>query len=198
MRDLVLASSSPRRRELLAGLGLAFRIAAADVDETPHRGEGPLELVRRLADAKAIAVAGDPVISADTIVEVDGTILSKPADAADARRMLRQLSGRTHRVHTGVAVRSGGRRELEVVTTEVTFAPLGAPVIAWYVASGEPFDKAGAYAIQGRAGAFVASVHGSVSNVIGLPLATVVAMLADLTPWTLGQPSADEDRRRRS
>lgn len=189
MRDLVLASSSPRRRELLAGLGLAFRIVAADVDETPHRGEGPLELVRRLADAKAIAVAGDPVISADTIVEVDGTILAKPADAADARRMLRQLSGRTHRVHTGVAVRSGGRRELEVVTTEVTFVPLGAPVIAWYVASGEPFDKAGA---------FVASVHGSVSNVIGLPLATVVAMLADLTPWTLGQPSADEDRRRRS
>lgn len=194
MDDLVLASASPRRRELLGWLGLAFRVVPADVDETAHPGEAAIELVRRLAHAKAIAVDGDPVIAADTVVEVDGTVLGKPADAADARRMLGRLSGRAHRVHTGVAVQAGGRRELQVVTTEVSFVVLSTSAVDWYVATGEPFGKAGAYAIQGAAGAFVSSVRGSVSNVAGLPLATVVAMLQQLTGWTIGQPGGDAHR----
>ena len=149
----------------------------ADVDETPLPGESPLDLVRRLAVAKAAAVDGDPVLAADTIVEVDGEILGKPVDAADARRMLRRLSGRSHRVHTGVAVRSGEQVEVEVVTTIVTFVALTAESIDWYLATGEPFDKAGAYAIQGAGGVFVEAIRGSVSNVVGLPLATVARLL---------------------
>ena len=124
MTGLVLASGSPRRRELLAQLGVPFTVVPADVDETPLPHESPRDLVRRLAVAKAAAVVGDPVLGADTIVEVDGEILGKPVDAGDAKRMLRRLSGRSHRVHTGVAVRSGERAEVEVVTTIVTFVAL--------------------------------------------------------------------------
>jgi len=141
---LVLASASPRRRDLLSQLGLSFAVVAPDVDETPRPGERAVELVRRLAVDKAAAVDGDPVLAADTTVEVDGEILGKPTDAADARRMLRRLSGRSHKVHTGVAVRSGGRLETEVATTIVTFVALTPPVLEWYVGTGEPFDKAGA------------------------------------------------------
>ena len=117
------------------------------------------------------------MLAADTIVEVDGEILGKPADADDARRMLRSLSARTHLVHTGVAVRRDGATVCEVVTTSVTMTAMSDAAIEWYVATGEPMDKAGAYAIQGAGGAFVAAIDGSASNVVGLPLATVVELL---------------------
>jgi nucleoside triphosphate pyrophosphatase len=180
---LILASTSPRRRELIAVLGIPFRVVApVGVDETPRDGESPRELARRLAAEKATSVHGDPVLAADTVVEIDGEILGKPVDADDARRMLQRLSGRTHLVHTGVAVRAGDGVlvgvDVEVVTTSVRFAPLTPEAIEWYLATGEPFDKAGAYAIQGAGGVFVESVEGSVSNVVGLPLATVASMLS--------------------
>jgi septum formation protein len=176
--ELVLASTSPRRRELLGLLGIPFRaLAPIGVDESPLDGELPPEMVGRLAEAKARSVEGEAVLAADTIVELDGDVLGKPVDADDAGRMLRRLSGRTHRVHTAVAVRSGDVVELEVVTTEVSFVPLTAEAIDWYVGTGEPLDKAGAYAIQGAGGVFVDEVRGSVTNVVGLPLATVVRLL---------------------
>lgn len=174
---VVLASGSPRRRDLLEQLGVAFSVVVPDVDETPRPGERPLDLVRRLAADKAAAVAGDPVLAADTIVEVDGEILGKPADADDARRMLRRLSARSHRVHTGVAVRSGQDTRVEAVTTIVSFVPLTPPLIEWYLGTGEPFDKAGAYAVQGHGAIFVETIRGSVSNVVGLPLTTVARLL---------------------
>jgi septum formation protein len=163
---------------LLSVLGLPFRVAEPqEVDETPVDGEQPMALVRRLAEAKVRSVGGDPVVAADTIVEVDGEVLGKPVDVEDARRMLRRLSGRTHLVHTAVAVRSGELFDLEVVTTSVRFTPLSPEAIEWYLATGEPLDKAGAYAIQGAGGVFVDEIQGSVSNVIGLPLHTVVRLL---------------------
>ncbi len=183
---LVLASASPRRRELLAQLGLTFAVVAPDVDETPLARERPIDLVRRLALAKAAVVDGDPVLAADTTVEVDGEILGKPVDDADARRMLRRLSGRAHKVHTGVAARAGDRVEVDVVTTIVTFVPLQPAVIDWYVGTGEPLDKAGAYAIQGAGGVFVEHVRGSVSNVVGLPLTTVAKLLGLVADWHPG------------
>jgi septum formation protein len=186
---LVLASTSPRRRELLSVLGIPFRaVAPVDVDETPLDGEPAADLVRRLAVAKARSVEGEPVLAADTVVEIDGEILGKPVDADDARRMLRRLSGRVHRVHTGVAVRSADTVELDVVTTSVRFVPLSSDAVEWYVASGEPLDKAGAYAIQGRGGVFVEGVEGSASNVVGLPLATVVELLERVGIRGFGAP----------
>jgi septum formation protein len=186
---LILASGSPRRQELLSQLGLSFTVAVPDVDETPMPGEQPMVLVRRLAAAKAAAVAGDPVLAADTIVDVDGQVLGKPVDADDARRMLRRLSGRAHRVHTAVAVRSAGRLEVGVVTTIVTFVALQPAVIEWYIGTGEPLDKAGAYAVQGAGGVFVERIRGSVSNVVGLPLTTVAQLLEQVTGWRPGHPS---------
>ncbi len=178
---LVLASGSPRRRELLALLGLPFEVVPADVDESVRPGETPVELVRRLALAKAdaIALSDDDavVLAADTIVDVAGEILGKPTDADDARRMLRSLSARTHLVHTAVAVRRDGRTVQDVVTTAVSMTTMSDAAIEWYLATGEPMDKAGAYAIQGTGGAFVAAIDGSASNVVGLPLATVVELL---------------------
>jgi septum formation protein len=175
VRTLVLASGSPRRAQLLGHLGVAFEVRPADLDESVLPGEEARAYVERLARAKAAAVAGggELVIAADTTVEVDGTILGKPVDRADAARMLRLLSGRTHRVHTGVAVAD---RSI-IVTTEVRFVDLTEGEIAWYVGSGEPLDKAGAYAIQGAGGAFVAAIDGSASNVVGLPLAELVDLL---------------------
>jgi septum formation protein len=178
---VLLASGSPRRRELLGHLGFAFDIASPDVDETPRRGEDPTAYVSRLALAKVTAVpAGNEVlvIAADTTVEVDGVVFEKPVDGDDARRMLAALSNRTHRVHTGVAVRVGERSAHVVVTTDVTFVALTPAMIEWYVATGEPMDKAGAYALQGVGAVLVAAVHGSVSNVIGLPLAELLALAA--------------------
>ena len=180
---ILLASGSPRRRELLAQLGLTFGIASPDVDESPHEGESPTDYVRRLALDKANAVSAEPhtmVIAADTTVEIDGDILAKPDDAADAARMLRRLSARTHRVHTGVALRLGDRATVDVITSLVTFVPLTPAAIEWYVGTGEPLDKAGAYAVQGAGGVFVQRVQGSVSNIVGLPLHAVVRLAADL------------------
>jgi septum formation protein len=188
---LVLASASLRRAELLTAAGIAFDVRVADVDETQSVGETPAAYVERLAIAKAVAIIerGErrPVLGADTTVVVDGGVLAKPADAADARRMLRLLSGRTHLVLTGVALiapaRSGsaGRPRLaQVCTTRVTFAPLTEAELAWYVASGEPMDKAGAYAIQGLASRFVTGIDGSYSNVVGLPISHVWAMCGQL------------------
>ena len=184
---LVLASSSPRRLELVERLGLAVEVLPPDVDETARPGEAPMDYVRRLASEKAIAAidryrldADALVIAADTTVDLDGRILGKPADAAEAREMLRAMSSRTHRVHTGVGVAFGGRVAVDVATTLVTFTPVTAAAAEWYIGTGEPFDKAGGYGLQGAGGVFVASVKGSVSNVVGLPLTTVVALARSL------------------
>jgi septum formation protein len=179
--ELVLASASPRRRELLAGLGLRFDVRPADVDETPRPGEPPADLVERLAGAKAAAVGAsrrEVVVAADTVVVADGDALGKPVGGDDAARMLRRLGGRTHHVLTGVAVRLGAALTSGVVSTEVTFRPLTEADIAWYVATGEPLDKAGAYAIQGVGGLFVERIDGSYHNVVGLPLAQLESMCA--------------------
>jgi septum formation protein len=182
MGGVVLASGSPRRRELLATLGIEFQVVPADIDESVLPGERPIPYVRRLAAAKAATVGrahGDRlVIAADTTVDVDGEILGKPADAPEARRMLRLLGGRTHRVHTGLAVRCAGQRAVDVETTLVTFAELDDAMIDWYVATGEPYDKAGGYGMQGKASVLVERIEGSVSNVIGLPLARLVRLAA--------------------
>lgn len=180
----MLASGSPRRRELLGRLGVPFRVVAPDLDESARPGETALALVRRLAAEKAAVVDGPLVLAADTVVELDGELLGKPTDADEARAMLRRLSGRTHHVHTGVAARAGERAETATVTTAVRFAPLTTPAVDWYVATGEPFDKAGAYALQGAGGVFVESVEGSVSNVVGLPLAVAADLLHRLTGWS--------------
>ncbi len=126
------------------------------------------------------------MLGADTIVEIDGEPLGQPVDADDARRMLRRLSGRTHRVHTGVALRAAGAEAVETVTTLVTLVPLTPAMLEWYLGTGEPFGKAGAYAIQGAGGVLVEGVRGSVSNVVGLPLATVASMLQRLCGWQPG------------
>ena len=176
---LVLASASPRRRELLERLGVDFDVVPAEVDESPLLGERPRTYVRRVAAAKAAAVSADGdvvVLAADTTVDVDGRILAKPVDDDDARAMLRSMSGRTHRVHTGVAMCRGGAPATDVVTTYVTMVPMTPALVEWYVATGEPRDKAGAYAIQGAGAVLVERVRGSVSNVVGLPLATVVEL----------------------
>lgn len=183
--EIVLASASPRRLELLERLGVDPTVLPPDIDETPLAAEPAEAYVARLAVAKADAVArtlrGDVlVIAADTTVEIDGDILAKPIDAADAVAMLQRLSGRRHRVFTGVAVRRGAEVRSEVVTTGVRFAAITGADIDWYVGTGEPLDKAGAYALQGAGGVFVEAVEGSVSNVVGLPLHTVVRLAADL------------------
>lgn len=177
MTTVVLASGSPRRHELLAQIGVKFTVRVPDIDETPRRDEEPTAYVHRLAFAKAAAVPSAPdelVIAADTTVELGGEILGKPRDDVEAASMLRRLSARTHRVHTGVAVRRGADEVAEVCTSLVTFVELDDATIRWYVETGEPMDKAGAYAVQGAGGALVQIVRGSVSNVIGLPLHVVV------------------------
>ena len=180
---ILLASGSPRRRELLEQLGLRFEVIAPDVDESPLLGEQPIAYVARVALDKVNAVTADGetlVIAADTTIELDGDIIAKPADLADARAMLRRLSGRTHAVHTGVALRLGDRCLTETVTSRVMFVALTDEIIDWYVATGEPLDKAGAYAIQGAGAVLVDNVEGSVSNIIGLPLHTIVELAAQL------------------
>jgi septum formation protein len=182
---LVLASASPRRRDLLRRLGLDPALRPVDLDETPHADEPPQDLVVRLAAAKAAAGAdrgeGDEVVlAADTEVVLDGRVLGKPVDDADAAAMLRRLNGRTHEVVTGLAVRRGEIARLATVTTEVTFRHLTDDEIAWYVATGEPSGKAGGYALQGAGAALVASIAGSDTNVIGLPLAETVTLLREV------------------
>jgi septum formation protein len=160
-----------------------FEVLPANIDETPLPRERALDLVRRLALAKAQAVAGDPVLGADTIVELDGQLLGQPADADHARRILRLLSGRTHRVHTGVALVADGHHVVETATTLVTFVPVTPGLLEWYLATGEPFGKAGAYAIQGVGGVLVEKVNGSVSNIVGLPLTVVARLLIQSGLW---------------
>jgi len=191
MTPLVLASQSPRRRELLSGLGIPLEVRPAATDETVRPGETPEAYVVRVAREKARAVPGEVVLAADTAVVLGDEILGKPRDGADATRMLRALSGTSHRVLTAVCVRRsvpGPAREREaLVSTEVRFRRLGDDQIAWYVGSGEPLDKAGAYALQGLGGALVDGVTGSVSGVVGLPLAESLALLAELgfrMPWS--------------
>ncbi|WP_242346895.1 Maf family protein [Anaeromyxobacter terrae] len=178
---LVLASQSPRRRELLAQLGVPHEVLPANTDESVRPGEPAREYVARVAREKARAVPGELVLAADTAVVLGGEVLGKPRDAEDARRMLAALSGSAHEVLTGVCIRrlmGADALELEaVVSTTVRFAPLDPASIAWYVGTGEPLDKAGAYAIQGAGGAFVLAVQGSVSNVVGLPLAETAELL---------------------
>lgn len=178
-RRLVLASASPRRRALLAGAGFEFEVRPADIDETPLAGESPAAYVRRLSVEKSAAVLrpDELVIAADTTVELDGAILEKPVDDDDAARMLRLLSGRSHHAHTGVTVVGPDALETTVVSTVVTFVDLTDHMVRWYLATGEANDKAGAYGIQGAAAAFVERIDGSVTNVIGLPLAETVQMV---------------------
>ena len=184
--DLVLASASPRRRELLEGLGLALVIAAAEIDETPQPGERPTDYVRRVAGAKCDAVvaartdAALAVLAADTTVIAAGEILGKPADADDARRMLGRLTGRRHEVATAYRIRFADKLAERTVTTVVGFRALTPAEIEAYVASDEWRGKAGGYAVQGIAGAFVTELRGSHTNVIGLPLAEVLADLQAL------------------
>lgn len=190
---LILASASPRRRELLTNAGFAFEVLSVFVNEDPLPGESAAALVRRLAASKARAAfsiassdprfsnspAHDPliVLGADTIVTVDDQILGKPADPADARRMLRLLSGRTHRVITAVCLLADGMEEVASESTEVNFVSVSDDEIAAYVATGEPMDKAGAYAIQGFASRWIPRLRGDYFNVVGLPVALVTSIL---------------------
>jgi septum formation protein len=178
MSALILASASPRRAELLEAAGYTFTVDPADVDEAERPGEAPEAYVRRVARDKGRVVAarrapGDIVLAADTTVVVDGEILAKPADESDAVRMLQRLAGGEHQVLTGVVAISGGEELSDVVSTRVRLLPLELDDILWYVGTGEPMGKAGAYAIQGRAARFVDWIEGSWSNVVGLPIATV-------------------------
>jgi septum formation protein len=202
MERIILASASPRRAELLHAAGIEFDVMPANVDETVHPGETPEEYVQRVAEAKATAVRhranGRPVLAADTVVVVDKVILGKPVDREDAKRMLRTLSGRSHDVLTAVLLSRGPtppstqggfgeprgsappQVDKRIDLTTVEFAPLTGDEIDWYVATGEPDDKAGAYAIQGYASRFITRIDGSYSNVVGLPVALVYEMINSL------------------
>jgi septum formation protein len=179
---LLLASASPRRAELLTSAGFSFEVAPASVDETPLADELPADYVLRVAREKALVAAAAydvkwPVLGADTAVVAGGQLLGKPLDDDDARRMLTLLSGQVHEVLTGVVLVSGTREFAEVAVTRVRFVPMSTAERDWYVATGEPAGKAGAYAIQGRASRFVDWIEGSWSNVVGLPVATVYRLL---------------------
>jgi septum formation protein len=175
---ILLASQSPRRKTLLQNAGLAFEVHATDIDERVRRGERPRAFVKRLATEKAAAApAAECVIAADTTVAIGAKILNKPVDASDAARMLRALSGKVHEVHTGVCVKRGHESRSFVVTTQVKFRKLSRADIDRYIASGECFDKAGAYAIQGIGAGLVDWLRGSYTNVIGLPVDETLAAL---------------------
>lgn len=185
---VILASQSPRRRDLLSLIGIPHTVRPADIDETVRPGEGPISCVERLAREKAerIADTDDPwkdapvVIAADTIVVIDDRILNKPVDVADARAMLRALQGRTHAVHTAVCVVRGVRRAAGLASVQVRFRPLRDDEIDAYIATGEPMDKAGAYGIQGYGATIVDHIDGDFFAVMGLPLVTLVRLLGDL------------------
>lgn len=186
---ILLASSSPRRREILTMLRLPFTAQAADVDETLFPGEDPFAAAERLAVAKAEAMGdadGALVVAADTLVVLDGEALGKPADRADGARMLRRLAGRRHDVVTGVALVRGGRRVTGREISGVLFAPMSDDEIARYLATGEADDKAGAYALQGIGSLFVERVEGSPSNVIGLPIRLLARLARELGVDLLG------------
>ena len=178
---LILASGSPRRHDLLAQMGLRFEVQVPNVPEIIPENATPEEVVTALALQKAEAVQhtnpDDCIIGADTIVYLDGDILGKPDDGQMARAYLRRLQGRSHQVFTGVAVLTPGRRDVRVCVTEVTFAPMSQAEIDWYVGTGEPMDKAGAYGVQGPGGVFVTEIRGNYFNVMGLPISMVYNML---------------------
>jgi septum formation protein len=184
---LVLASASPRRQELLRNAGIEFVLQPAEIPEDPLAGELPPACAERLAREKALKVSRqrpeDLILGADTIVVVDGQILGKPSGLADAARMLRLLSGRTHQVITGVCLagsqRMNGFEDTRSETTTVTMSALSEDDIRFYVASGEPMDKAGAYAIQGIASRWIPRIEGDYSNVVGLPISLIYRMLCD-------------------
>ncbi len=192
---LLLASSSPRRREILAALGLEFEVRGFDVDETPLATEDAADMVLRLASDKARAGAapGLVVLAADTAVVLDGDIFSKPADCDDALGMLGRLSGREHEVLTGVAVAANGQIETSLSRTRVRFRDIGRDEALEYWHSGEPADKAGAYGIQGLGGVFVSNIEGSYSGVVGLPVFETARLLARAGIPVTGH-SGDQDR----
>jgi septum formation protein len=182
---LILASASPRRAELLAAAGFDFEIFPAHVDESPRRDEAPTEYALRIARQKADRVvrdcrkSGTAVLAADTVVVAGGRMMGKPANDSEAESMLKGLSGAVHEVLTAVVLRTEARQLAEVVRTRVHLLPLTDDEIQWYISTREPEDKAGAYAIQGRAARFIDWIEGSWSNVVGLPVATVYGMLKE-------------------
>jgi septum formation protein len=185
---LILASTSPRRAELLAAAGYSFETCAVDIDERVRHGERPADYVRRLAKDKSAAAAGNSfhrtdvvVLAADTSVVVDDRIFGKPRDDEEATEMIRQLAGRVHQVLTGMSLRHASREVGGVESTAVWFAALTAEDVEWYIASGEGRGKAGAYAIQGLASRFIPRIEGSYSNVVGLPIAAVHALIRQVT-----------------
>ena len=183
---LTLASGSPRRQEILESLGVPFAVVAADIDETPLEDEAPEDMVVRVALAKARAVAATvdvPVLAGDTAVVLDKRIFGKPVDEADALDMLARLSGKKHTVLTGVALVAGGRDATALSRTAVLFRDVGPDEALRYWQSGEPQDKAGAYAIQGRGGVFVAAIEGSYSGVVGLPVFETAELLREAGIW---------------
>ena len=181
---LILASASPRRRELIARLGIPFEICVSDADESLTAPLPPDETVKELSKRKAAAVAkmrpDDLVLGVDTVVSIDGRILGKPKDKADARQMLRLLSGRTHTVYSGFTLIGQGKTYTESVATNVAFASMSEREIENYIASGEPTDKAGAYGIQGQGGLFVTGIEGDYYTVVGLPLQRIYIALRDV------------------
>lgn len=186
---LILASASPRRRELLTQAGLVFLVDPAHIDETRLSNEPPAAYVKRLALTKALAVharhsastgPAPTILGADTTVVLGPEILNKPCDEADAGHMLRALSGRTHEVLTGIAVLYGDQQRTHVERTTVTFAPIAESDLAAYIASGDPLDKAGAYGIQGFAARWIPRIEGDFFNVVGLPIASTVRLLREL------------------
>ena len=173
---LILASASPRRHELLLAAGLPHLVTPSSIPETRNSGESPIDFVRRLAEEKARAIPAHPsdlVLAADTVVSLDGHVFGKPADQADAAHILRTLSGRSHWVHTGICLLRASLCIVDLASTEVRFSELSDREIWEYTQSGEPMDKAGAYAIQGLASRFVESITGSYQNVVGLPVSLV-------------------------
>ncbi len=187
---LILASKSPRRHQLMRQLALNFTVRVTDADETMNKSLPPQDEVARVSAVKAAAVSCDPedvVVAADTIVVVDGKILGKPADAEEAVEMLRLLSGRAHRVMTGLTVRQGDRAVTHTEITEVCFRPLSDAEIRVYVGTGEPLDKAGAYGVQGMAGSFVECIRGDYFNVMGLPICALTRILRRFGVEVLGE-----------
>ncbi len=194
---LILASASPRRAELLQAAGISFQVRVADIDETPRPGEPARDYVLRLAREKAAAVAtgNELVLGADTTVLIGEETAGKPENAADAERMLRALSGNWHEVLTAVTLLRGSEARSDIATTRVKFAALSEEEIQWYVATGEPDDKAGAYAIQGYASLFIERIEGSYFNVVGLPVQMVYRLAremgVDLRRVSGNQPTAN-------
>jgi septum formation protein len=182
-QSIILASASPRRQALLKNAGISFEIRPANIPEVPHAGEAPVVFAERMAREKARAVSASRservILAADTVVAVKSEILGKPANTEDAARMLRLLSGRTHAVTTGVCLIGDGREDVRSETTEVEFSGMTEAEILDYVLSGEPMDKAGAYAIQGGASRWITRVDGDYNNVVGLPVELVLRMLKE-------------------